>query len=246
MDMLPSSHSSPSLTVPSPQEGNLQRLVQSSSSSALPSSQASTPVRMWPSPQAALLQLFMHPSSLLAFPSSHSSPSCSMASPHWRVLQSLVQVSSSSSLPSSQSSTPMYTMPSPHAAFLHSFVHSSEFVLLPSSHSSPSSIAPLPQGEAAVLSLQPAPAQTRRHAPKCSAAVFFKPIFFSYILKVLKGPAPLFTKLYGLAARVAEVKPAVKGWRPSVEGYSGRSVDARGPAFGDGDFAVFPESRCAG
>ena len=69
---LPSSHSSPASTRPSPQLPATQVLGQPSPSIVFPSSQVSTPAQTWPSPQRAAMHM-THESSLEEFPSSHSS-----------------------------------------------------------------------------------------------------------------------------------------------------------------------------
>src|SRR5262252_9079606 len=121
--LLPSSHSSPPLTMPSPQKVQLgapqEKPVrhgpwdEGAPVGKAPPSQVSQASLIIPSPQVGGgVQLLRQPSVSTALPSSHTSSPLTMPSPHSCRKQLFGQASLSMLLPSSQNS-PSLTMPSP-------------------------------------------------------------------------------------------------------------------------------------
>src|SRR4051812_43642503 len=107
--------------MPSPQAGDLQRLVQPSLLTTLPSSHSSVAGLTTWSPHTLLVQLFLHASFWFWLPSSHCSPACWKPSPQRAFWQPLVQASVFTRLPSSHCSPPS-TTPLPHCGVTHDLV----------------------------------------------------------------------------------------------------------------------------
>jgi len=102
--------------MPSPQAARPQALLQVSSSSSLPSSQAS-PGSTTPSPQTGpTTQVLLHSSSSSSLPSSQASPGPTWPSPQTARVQSSLQAASSPLAAPSSHSSPGSSWPSPQGA----------------------------------------------------------------------------------------------------------------------------------